>query len=149
MNQDNPCYDIFHCGPSLDCTAHIEGNFNISKIQPTSVKLCCHCACELDSPVVLNYSLKAPHDPYYVVPPLCKLCLDVICHIVVHVVRQNAQDEQDKSDAQAVREVGRQAHVMAGEGAATVTEAHATTPSKSRKRTATMYTLMHYCISYV
>jgi hypothetical protein len=65
MNQDDPCYDVFHCGLSLDCTAHIEANFNTSKIQPTRVKLCCHRVGELDSPAEFNYYLKAPHGPYY------------------------------------------------------------------------------------
>ena len=105
MNQHDPCCDIFHCGPSLDCTAHIEANFNTSKNQPTRDKFFCHCAGEFDSPAEFNYSLKAPHGPYYIVLPSCKMRLDNGCHIIVHGVRQNAQAKQDKLDAQTVREV--------------------------------------------
>jgi hypothetical protein len=65
MNQDDPFYDVFYWGPSLDCVAHIEANFNALKKQPTRVQLCCHCAGEFDSPVEFNYYLKAPHGPYY------------------------------------------------------------------------------------
>jgi hypothetical protein len=32
MDTTNPCYDVFHCDPSLDCTAHIEADLHTSKI---------------------------------------------------------------------------------------------------------------------
>ncbi len=40
-----------------------EANLYTSKIQPTRVKLCCHCAGDFDSPVDLNSSLKVPDGP--------------------------------------------------------------------------------------
>ena len=52
------------------------------------------------------------------------MCLGNGCRIILHGVRHNAQAEQDKLDAQAVRELDRQAHVMACEGAVTVAEAY-------------------------
>ena len=96
-----------------------------------------------------------PDGPYSVVLPACKMCLDNGCHIIVRGARQNAQAKQDKLDAQATRDAARQTNVMASEGAATVAEAPeeapstshvAKAPSKSRKRVATRYAYMHYCI---
>jgi hypothetical protein len=156
LDPDDPCYDVFHCDPSLDCNAHIEANFYTSKIQPTRVELCCHCAGEFDSPVELNSSLKAPDGPYSVVLPACKLCLNNGCHIIVRGARQNAQAKQDKIDAKAAREARREAEAMASAGAATTSPAAEATltshAKKSRKRTATRYNCMHmrvhaYCIA--
>ncbi len=46
LDPDDPCYDIFHCDPSLDCTTHIEADLYTSKVQLLRVELCCHCAGE-------------------------------------------------------------------------------------------------------
>ena len=43
LDPDDPCFDIVQCDPSHDCDAHIESEFYTSKIQPTSVMICCHC----------------------------------------------------------------------------------------------------------
>jgi hypothetical protein len=112
---------------------------------PTRVELCCHCAGEFDSPVELNSFLKAPDGPYSVVLPSCKMCFVNGCHITVRGARQNSQAKEDTLDAQAAREAGRRALVMASEEAATVAEASAIAPSKSRKRTTTKY-ILHYSV---
>jgi len=31
MDQNDPCYNFFHCDPSFDCTAHIEAKFAYHK----------------------------------------------------------------------------------------------------------------------
>ena len=138
LNPHDPCYDVFHCDPSLDCNAHIEANFYTSKIQPTRVDLCCHCAGEFYSPVELSSSLKAPNGPYSVVLPACKMCLNNGCHIIVRGARQNAQAKKDKLDAEAAREASREAQTNA--------EATSTTQAKSRKRIATRYAYMYVCM---
>jgi hypothetical protein len=71
LDPDDPCFDIFQCDPSLDCDTHIESELYISKISPTRVKICCHCAGKYDSPVELNTALKAPDGSYSVVLPIC------------------------------------------------------------------------------
>ena len=75
LAQDDPCYDVFHCETSLDCTAHNEAHFYTSKIQSTRVESCCYCACEFDSPVEFNSSLKAPDGPFSLVLLVCKMSL--------------------------------------------------------------------------
>jgi hypothetical protein len=74
MDQYDPLYVVFHCDSSLDCSAHIEANFYASKIQPSHIEPCYHCAGEYDSQIELNSSLEAPDGPYLVVLPiLCKM----------------------------------------------------------------------------
>ena len=52
-------------------------------------------------------------------------------------------------DYEATREVGRQEHAcQSSEGAAMYMEAHLAPPTKSRKRTPTRYTYMHYICIY-
>ncbi len=105
---------IYMCGmdppdpdPSLDCDAHIESEFYTSKIQPTRVKIFCHCAGKYDSPVELNTTLKAPDGPYSIVLSICEECLANGCRVVVRAARQNAQAKQAKMDAKAARDARR------------------------------------------
>ena len=90
-DQDDPCYDVFHCDPFLDCNAHIEAIYYTSKFHPTHVELWCHCAVEFDSPLEFNSSFKVSVGPYSVVNPTCKVCLDNGCNIIVRGAKQNAQ----------------------------------------------------------
>ena len=83
LDPDDPCYVIFHCGPSLDCTTHIEADFYTSKVQLARVELCCHSAGEFESPEEINTYLRAPEDPYSLVLPFCNICLETVCHISV------------------------------------------------------------------
>ncbi len=137
--------DVFHCDPSLNCSAHIEAIFYASKIQFSRIESCCHCAGESDSPIELNSCLKAPDGPYSVVLPICKMCLDNGCHIIVRGARQTVEVKQAKLDAKVVREIRRQEKDVANKRAATLAEAReeareeapTATPSKSRKRNAT------------
>jgi hypothetical protein len=58
---DDPCYEIFHCDPSLECDTHLESEYYVSRIQPSRLVMCCHCAgTMLDSPVEMNTHLMAP-----------------------------------------------------------------------------------------
>jgi hypothetical protein len=34
MDPDDPCYDVFHCDPSMDCDTHVEADFYTSGVQP-------------------------------------------------------------------------------------------------------------------
>ena len=52
-------------------------------------ELCCHCACVLDSPVVMNTHLKAPAGPYSIVLPICNVCIDSGCPIIVRSARNS------------------------------------------------------------
>ncbi len=56
-----PTFTYFSATPLLIVT-RIESEFHTSKIQPTRVKTCCHCADKYNSPVELDIALKAP-DP--------------------------------------------------------------------------------------
>ena len=107
LDPDDPCFDIFQCDPSLDYDAHIESEFYTSKIQPTRVKICSHCAGKYDSPVELNTALKAPDGPYSIVLPICEECLAKGCRVVVRAARRNAQAKQAKMDAKAARDARR------------------------------------------
>ena len=75
LDPDAPCFDIFQFDPSLDCDAHIESEFCTSKIQPTCVKICFHCASKYDSPVELNNALNALDGPYSIVLHIYEECL--------------------------------------------------------------------------
>ena len=76
LDSDDPFHDIFLCDPLLDCDTHIEPEFYVSRIVPTRLELCCHCAGVFESPIDLNIHLKAPEGPYFVVLPICKACID-------------------------------------------------------------------------
>jgi hypothetical protein len=92
--------------------------------------------------IELNSTLKAPDGPYSVVLPICKMCLDNGCHIIVRGARQNAEVKQAKLDIKAAREARRQEKDVESKRAATSAEARkeareeapSATPSKSRKR---------------
>jgi hypothetical protein len=108
LDLDDPCYEIFLCGTTLDCDKHVESKFYVSKVQPTRLELCCYCAGEFNSPIELNTSLKAHDGPYSVVLPICKACLDNGYSIIVRAARQNANAKQAKIDADRAREALRE-----------------------------------------
>ena len=87
IDLDDPFFDIFQCDPTFSCDSHIELEFYTSKIQPSRVTICCHCACKYDSPVELHTSLNAPDGPYSIVLPICEQCLANVCHVVVRGAR--------------------------------------------------------------
>ena len=98
LDPDDPMYDIFQCDPSLECNTHIEADFYTARIWPERIELCCHCAREFNSPVELNTNLKHPESPYSAVLPVCKVCLDNGCNIIVRGARQNVQANQASQD---------------------------------------------------
>ncbi len=44
LDSDDPFYNIFRADPSLDCDKRIEAEFHVSRIEPTQLEICCHCA---------------------------------------------------------------------------------------------------------
>jgi hypothetical protein len=77
---------------------------------------CCHCdGTLLNSTVGLNTHLKAPEGPYSIVLPICKECIYIGCHIVVHSARQNAVAKEARLDADHERKVLRQEMAVAKE----------------------------------
>ncbi len=93
----------------LECDSHVESDFYASRIQPDRVVLCCHCAgTMLDSPVELHTHLKAPEEPYRIVLPICKGCLNSGYHIIVRHTRQNGTAKKAKLDAARARGILRQ-----------------------------------------
>ena len=61
LDQDDPCYAVFHCDPSLERDTHLESDFFVSRIQPDRMVLCCHCAGTMHNSLVeLHTHLKAP-----------------------------------------------------------------------------------------
>ncbi len=44
LDPDDPFYDVFLADPSLDCDTHIQAEFYVSRVEPTRLELCCHCA---------------------------------------------------------------------------------------------------------
>ena len=62
------------------------------------------------SPVELNSNLEYREGPYYVLLPVCKVCLQNDCNIIVRATRQNALAKQARIDVEATKEVGRQEH---------------------------------------
>ncbi len=107
LDPDDLFYNICLCDPSLDCDTHIEADVYTSRIMPERIELCCHCAGEFDSPLELNSNLKAPEGPYSMVLPVCKVCLENGCSIIVRAAGQNAEAKQAKIDAAAAMETGR------------------------------------------
>jgi hypothetical protein len=63
LDHDDPCSNRFLYDTSQDCDSPLEPEFYVSKIQPTRLELCCHCADVFDSPIDLNPSLKALDRP--------------------------------------------------------------------------------------
>ena len=104
LDPDDPCYDIFHCHHSLDCTTHIEADLYTYKVQLARVELCCHYASEFESPVEMTTSLRAPEGPYCVVLPIYQVCLENGCHILVRQARENARAKQAMLDVATSRE---------------------------------------------
>ena len=56
----------------------------------------------------MNTTLRAPEGSYSVVPPICQVCLENGCHIIVRQARQNARAKQAMLDVAASREGMRQ-----------------------------------------
>jgi hypothetical protein len=131
---DDPLYDTLQCDPSLRCDTHVEADFYTSRIMPERIELCCQSAGEFDSPVELNSNLKAPEDPYSVVLPVCKACLENGCSIIARAARQNAEAKQARMEVAAAREAGRQEReveavatasaIAAASPAATIADSH-------------------------
>jgi len=86
---------------------------------PGRIELVCLCAGEFDSPVQLNSNLKAPEGPYSIVLPVCKVCLENGCNIIVRAARQNAEAKQSRIDAAVATETGRKERVVVEAAAAT------------------------------
>lgn len=105
LDPDDPCYDIFLCDTTLDCETHLEPEFFVSRIEPTRLELCCHCAGVSKSPIELNTSLTAPEGPYSVVLPICMACLDSGCNIIVRSARQNAKAKHARLEAENARKL--------------------------------------------
>ncbi len=63
---------------------------------------------EFDSLVEFNSNLNISEGYYSVVLPVCKVCLENGCNIIVRVARQNTKAKQAKIEAAATREAGRQ-----------------------------------------
>ncbi len=63
LDLDGPCHELFLCGTLLDCDSYVEAEFYVSRVQPSRLELCCHCAGVLDSPIVRTTHLKAPAGP--------------------------------------------------------------------------------------
>ena len=110
LDSDDPFYDIFLADPSLDCDKHIEAEFYVSRIEPTRLEICCHCAGLSDSPIDLNNSLKAHAGPFSIVLPICKACIESGCHVIVRSARANAKamharlEQENAREAPAARE---------------------------------------------
>jgi hypothetical protein len=90
LDSDDPSYNGFLAEPSMDCDTHIESNFYVSRVEPTRLELCCHCAGVFYSIIDLNTQLKAPMGPYGLVLPICNACTDSGCYIIVRAARANA-----------------------------------------------------------
>jgi len=61
LDSDDPCHELFLYDTSLDCESHVEPEFYFSRVQPSKMELCGHCACVLESPISINAHLKAPN----------------------------------------------------------------------------------------
>ena len=103
LDLDDPCHELYLCDTSLDCDSHVEAEFYVSRVQPSRLELCCHCACVLDSPIVMNTHLKAPAGPYSVVLPICNACIDSGCPMIVRLAR-NSKAKQARLEHQHGRE---------------------------------------------
>ena len=160
----DPCYEILLCNPSLECDTIVEPEFCASIIQLERMVLCCHCVGTLpDSPIEMNSHLKAPKGPYSIVLPICKVCIDSGCRIIVCFARRNASAKQARLDAKHAREVLRQekalgedspngvssAGVVDEEAQATgVAEEQHDTRSPRRSRRNTCTSSPSYCFVY-
>ena len=79
----------------MDCTTHIEADFYTTKIHLARVELCCHCAGEFEFPVEKNTSLRAPPEgPYFIGLPICQVCLENGCNMIVRAARRHARAKQ-------------------------------------------------------
>jgi hypothetical protein len=65
LDLDDPCYNMFHSEPSLECDTHVESEFYVSRIRLERMILCCHCDSPMpDFSIELNSHLKEPEGPY-------------------------------------------------------------------------------------
>jgi hypothetical protein len=65
----------------------------------------------VNSPVELNSNLKASEEPYSIVLPVGKVCIENGCNIIVRAAMQNAEAKQARINAAAAREAGRKERV--------------------------------------
>jgi len=104
LDFDYPCHELFLCDPSLDCDSRIEHEFYLSRVQPSRLELCHHCAGVCESPISMNTHLKARNEPYSVVLPICRACSDGGCPIIVQSALNNAKAKEARLEKQNARE---------------------------------------------